>query len=213
MTPVEPTDGSTETDATTTVTPATDAGTTPVTPYGRRRQQHGRGPLQKVTQTNLFADTVEGGAPNVDPNLVNPWGLAFNPAGIAWISDNGTGLATLYKTNTSTPVALVVQVPLPDGGGGAIYNALDSGTSRRPRGKYSTPAPPCPTPGPRATSWATSSSSRPKTARSPAGHPRWPTRPRRPFASTCRPRTPSSRAWRSSRRRPRCSSRPTSTTG
>jgi uncharacterized protein (TIGR03118 family) len=70
---------------------------------------------QKVTQTNLFADTAEGGAPHVDPNLVNPWGLAFNPGGVAWISDNGTGLATLYETTQSAPLGLVVQVPLPGG--------------------------------------------------------------------------------------------------
>jgi uncharacterized protein (TIGR03118 family) len=127
-TPVEPTDGSTETDATTTVPPATDAGTTPVTPTDAGDSSTAAVTLQKVTQTNLFADTSEGGAPNVDPNLVNPWGLAWNPAGIAWISDNGTGLATLYQTNNSAPVALVVQVPLPDGGGGPIYN-FDAGTS------------------------------------------------------------------------------------
>ncbi len=133
VTPVESTDSG-EPDSTTVTPPATDAGTTPVTtPDGGG--DAGSLVLQKVTQTNLFADTVEGGAPSVDPNLVNPWGLAFNPAGIAWISDNGTGLATLYKTNVTTPLSLVVQVPLPDGGGGAIYNALDSGVFSAPSGQ------------------------------------------------------------------------------
>jgi uncharacterized protein (TIGR03118 family) len=70
------------------------------------------GIAQKVAQTNLFADTVDGGAPNVDPNLVNPWGLAFNPtAGIAWIADNHKGLLTLYRTNVPMPLPLVVTVP------------------------------------------------------------------------------------------------------
>jgi uncharacterized protein (TIGR03118 family) len=86
---------------------------------------------QKVTQTNLFADTSEGGAPNVDPNLVNPWGLAFSPSGVAWISDNGPGLATLYETELTTPLPRVVTVPPPGGSSagttstpsGQIYNA------------------------------------------------------------------------------------------
>jgi hypothetical protein len=70
------------------------------------------GIAQKVAQTNLFANTADGGAPHVDPNLVDPWGLAFNPmAGIAWISDNGLGLLTLYQTNLPAPLPRVVTVP------------------------------------------------------------------------------------------------------
>lgn len=33
---------------------------------------------------------------HVDPDLVNPWGIAFNPFGFVWVADNGTGKATLY---------------------------------------------------------------------------------------------------------------------
>ncbi len=67
---------------------------------------------QKVTETKLFADTDAGGAAHVDPNLVNAWGLAFNPSGTAWVSANGTGLATLYKTSSATPVGLTVTIPV-----------------------------------------------------------------------------------------------------
>jgi uncharacterized protein (TIGR03118 family) len=83
---------------------------------------------QKVVETKLFADNAEGGAAAVDPQLVNPWGLAFNPSGPAWVADNGTGLATVYKTGVTTPV-LTVRVPGPgDGGGisapsGQIFNS------------------------------------------------------------------------------------------
>ena len=34
-----------------------------------------------------------------DPSLLNPWGVAFFPGGPFWISDNGTGVSTLYEGN------------------------------------------------------------------------------------------------------------------
>jgi uncharacterized protein (TIGR03118 family) len=129
-----PVDGGNQPDST-TVTPepdAGDAGTMTTTPDGG--DAGAALVLQKVTETKLFADTVDGGAANVDPNLVNSWGLAFNPSGIAWVADNGTGLLTLYKPNSPTPVPLVVQVPLPSDAG-AVYPALDSGTNAAPSGQ------------------------------------------------------------------------------
>ena len=33
----------------------------------------------------------------VDPNLVNAWGLARASTSPWWVSDNGTGLSTLYN--------------------------------------------------------------------------------------------------------------------
>lgn len=73
-------------------------------------------------QTNLVADTA-GAAARVDPNLVNPWGIAVNPAGPLWIADNGKGVSTVYQGN-GTPVPkpeapLVVTLPLPSGKTGA----------------------------------------------------------------------------------------------
>ncbi len=48
--------------------------------------------------TALVAD-VAGAASHTDANLVNGWGLAFNPAGFAWVSDQGTSKSTLYDGN------------------------------------------------------------------------------------------------------------------
>lgn len=48
------------------------------------------------TQSNLVSD-IPGVAPHTDADLVNPWGLAFNPDnGPFWVANNGTGAATLY---------------------------------------------------------------------------------------------------------------------
>jgi len=45
-----------------------------------------------------------------DANLNNPWGLSISPAGAWWVSDNGTGLSTLYD-GTGKPQSLVVTIP------------------------------------------------------------------------------------------------------
>src|SRR5258706_2649640 len=46
-------------------------------------------------QLNLVSD-IAGAAILQDTNLVNAWGIAFSATSTFWISDNGTGLATLY---------------------------------------------------------------------------------------------------------------------
>src|SRR2546429_8931151 len=55
------------------------------------------------TQTNLVSDIV-GNAQLTDASLVNPWGLVHGPATPWWVSDNGTGVSTLYNTTQSMPV-------------------------------------------------------------------------------------------------------------
>jgi uncharacterized protein (TIGR03118 family) len=68
-------------------------------------------------QVNLVSD-VPGLAPVTDPKLVNPWGLAANAASPFWVSDNGTGLTTLYNgAGVPQPAAspLVVTIPPPPG--------------------------------------------------------------------------------------------------
>ena len=66
-----------------------------------------------VTQTNLVSN---GAVPavTIDPNLVNPWGLARSPTSPFWVSDNGTGLSTLYN-GAGAKVPLTVTVPPPLG--------------------------------------------------------------------------------------------------
>jgi uncharacterized protein (TIGR03118 family) len=77
--------------------------------------------------TNLVSD-VPGLAPIVDPNLVNPWGLTRSDASPWWVSDNGTGVATLYQGN-GTPRPLIVTIPPPAGGAppsaptGVVFNS------------------------------------------------------------------------------------------
>ena len=68
---------------------------------------------QHYKQTNLVADTP-GIAAATDPNLVNPWGMSRSSGSPWWVSDNGTGLATLYAGTGST-LSLVVTIPPGDG--------------------------------------------------------------------------------------------------
>ena len=70
-----------------------------------------------VTQHNLVSDGFVA-ADHTDANLKNPWGVAFGPGGALWVSDNNSGLATLYD-GTGSPQSLVVTVP---GGGGGTAN-------------------------------------------------------------------------------------------
>ena len=65
-------------------------------------------------QHNLVSD-IPGMADFTDPDLINPWGIAFGPTTPFWISDNHTGLSTLYS-GTGVKQALVVTIPPPLGG-------------------------------------------------------------------------------------------------
>jgi uncharacterized protein (TIGR03118 family) len=49
-------------------------------------------------------------ASHTDPNLKNPWGVAFNPKGFVWVANNGTQTATLYDGN-GVVQSLVVSIP------------------------------------------------------------------------------------------------------
>jgi uncharacterized protein (TIGR03118 family) len=68
-------------------------------------------------QTNLVSD-LPGVAAVTDPNLVNAWGMSHSPTSPWWISDNGTGVSTLYN-GSGTPFPpgspLVVTIPPPLG--------------------------------------------------------------------------------------------------
>jgi uncharacterized protein (TIGR03118 family) len=67
---------------------------------------------QQYKVTSLVADQ-SGVATATDPNLVNPWGMSRSSTSPWWISDNGTGLSTLYA-GTGAAAALVVTVPTGD---------------------------------------------------------------------------------------------------
>lgn len=62
-------------------------------------------------QTNLVSNSSAIPADFTDPNLINPWGTVSNGGSPLWVSDQGTGLSTLYSTPPGTPQSLVVSVP------------------------------------------------------------------------------------------------------
>ncbi len=83
--------------------------------------------LNSFVQTNLVSD-LPGVAAQLDPNLVNPWGIVAGPTSPFWISDNGTGLSTLYD-GTGAKLPLVVTIP-PSGSAptGVVFNGTTSFT-------------------------------------------------------------------------------------
>ncbi|MGH6890107.1 MAG: TIGR03118 family protein [Rhizomicrobium sp.] len=75
-----------------------------------------------------------GKAKNTDANLVDAWGLSQAPGGPVWVSDNGTGLSTVYDEGTGTNTGLVVTIP----GGfatGQAYVPLGTGFKISENGK------------------------------------------------------------------------------
>ena len=62
---------------------------------------------------NLVSD---GGVPaeHRDDNLKNGWGIALSATSPIWVSDNGTGMATLYD-GLGNMLSLVVSVPSASG--------------------------------------------------------------------------------------------------
>src|SRR5258708_7052554 len=64
-------------------------------------------------QTNLTSDTA-GLAANTDPELVNPWGIAFFPGQPFWIADNNSGFSTLYNAQGVNSGSFQVPVPVGD---------------------------------------------------------------------------------------------------
>ena len=82
---------------------------------GHRRRRH--------------AEPVRRQHAHVDPNLVNAWGIAFNPQGFVWVANAGTSTSTLYDGN-GVPQSLVVAIP-PGAAGeaeptGIVFNASPS---------------------------------------------------------------------------------------
>src|ERR1700746_2923893 len=84
---------------------------------------------QHYKQTNLVSDTP-GVATFTDPNLVTPWGISRSSGSPWWVSDNGTGVSTLYN-GIGTAAALVVTIPAADSSSqtgpptGQVFNGTD----------------------------------------------------------------------------------------
>lgn len=79
-------------------------------------------------QRNL-AGNLTGLGFNTDPHLVNGWGLAFSPTGPLWVSDNGTGLTTIYS-RFGVPLGNPITIPGANGGQGSptgqVFNSSSS---------------------------------------------------------------------------------------
>lgn len=98
---------------------------------------HAGATSNRYQQHNLVSDGALP-ADHTDPNLVNAWGIAFNPNGPVWVADNGTGVSTIYDGDgNKNPL----EVTIPDGKPtGIVFNGFDkefvvsqgnaSGTSR-----------------------------------------------------------------------------------
>ena len=64
------------------------------------------GPTFSVT--NLITNNqAVNPAQITDPNLVNPWGVSFSATSPLWVSDEGTGVSTLYKISPTNQVTIV----------------------------------------------------------------------------------------------------------
>ncbi len=84
--------------------------------YLRANDDFWFGPRNAYVVTPLVSN-LPGQALVQDPNLKNPWGVAFTPAASPfWIADNNNGLSTLYDGN-GTAVSLVVTIPCPPAAG------------------------------------------------------------------------------------------------
>jgi uncharacterized protein (TIGR03118 family) len=67
------------------------------------------GQQNSYTQTNLVGN-LSGIATNTDPQLSNPWGIAFVPGSTFWIADNNSGFSTLYDAQGNKQ-QLTVTIP------------------------------------------------------------------------------------------------------
>lgn len=79
----------------------------------QRNNNHGD---NGYVQRNLVSDGFVP-AERTDANLVNAWGLAFNPFGVQWVANNETGVSTLYDGDGNA-IPLVVQIPSPTASNG-----------------------------------------------------------------------------------------------
>jgi uncharacterized protein (TIGR03118 family) len=76
--------------------------------------------------TNLVSDA--SGTSFTDPNLVNAWGIAFNPQGFVWVADNATSTSTLYDGH-GVPQSLVVSIPSGQAGSANPTGIVFNGTT------------------------------------------------------------------------------------
>jgi uncharacterized protein (TIGR03118 family) len=103
--------------------------------HNHHRHHHEDRQEVAFTQTNLVSDTP-GAAPTIDPNLINPWGIANSATSPFWVSDNGMGVTTVYtgagtKVNVGGLDAITIATPpgqtSPASPTGDVFNSAGSG--------------------------------------------------------------------------------------
>jgi uncharacterized protein (TIGR03118 family) len=87
--------------------------------------QAGSAQAGEFNVTNLVSDGSVA-AKTIDPNLINPWGIATSSSSPFWVSDNNSGFSTLYNTSGGK-VPLTVAIPSWTGSGagtpdGVVFN-------------------------------------------------------------------------------------------
>lgn len=102
---------------------------------------HHSGQHHQPQQTTVYAQTnlvSDGSVPaaTISDNLINPWGISHSPTGPFWVSDNGTGLTTIYDgAGSIVPVAgqdaITIAAPpgqdTPSAPTGQVFNIAGSG--------------------------------------------------------------------------------------
>ncbi len=67
-----------------------------------------------------------------DPNLVNPWGVSFSSTSPLWVSNEGTGVASLYSITPNDQVSIVTNpalFPVNIQGGGVTGQVFNSSST------------------------------------------------------------------------------------
>lgn len=87
---------------------------------------HSSGTLKGFLQVNLVASNSNYGAANIDPGLINGWGIAFSATGTPWVAAQGGHVSTIYNREGVTALPSV-HIPSPGGdeGGnptGVVFN-------------------------------------------------------------------------------------------
>jgi uncharacterized protein (TIGR03118 family) len=85
-------------------------------------------------ETNMVSNET-GVAPVTDPNLIDPWGVAFSTTSPLWVSNQGSGTATVYKLTGTTSSATQLTE------GVANIGSAPPSAANGPTGQVSTAAP------------------------------------------------------------------------
>jgi len=82
------------------------------------------GTRDSFRETDLVSN-IPGRAQHLDLNLVNPWGISASATSPMWVSDNGTGVTTLYRGDG---VKVPLTVVIPPAGASASATGTPTGT-------------------------------------------------------------------------------------